>query len=647
MKGRGRTAAMIAVAAGIPVIIAAGWCFRGLAVEEWSIYRLGSKDPAERDRAIERLEEMLSVRAIPRLLEVLPNPRTDESVGPYIDRCGNAAARPLEDFLMSARPEQPWRFWAAGCLISLRPESDVARQVLLEALSDRDAERRAGSFDLLEHFGIDTVPRLAECLKNGNLEVRRWATSQLEEIGPAAIDAAGALEDAMGDPARLIVTESAVALAEIGAPADRVLPALVKGIQSGEPTLPTCAASGFKNLGREARPAIPALIAMLGWDKEHSDLSVSVFASIGPDAVGPLIAVLGESDVARRRGALEALSKLGRKASGAEGAIRSLLDDPDPVTVALAAEALFQIDGKTDPAEVVPSLCRVIRDPEASEEAIFRALRIFSLWIGEDALPALPAILESCLPHSDPEVRRFACGAIGCMGPEAKEAIPGLVKALKGPDRLVYPAAAFALFKMGAAAKKAIPSLEEAARTGAPAVRPWAAAALIAIDPTRKDSFLPEIMKSLQDQKDNVKVHAAKALRNLRGMAREAAPELVKLTLHGTGKSSSAATAQALDVIEPSDKDLRPIIEALREGSGDAARALCWIERAALMAIPELTAALRNPDSDVREAAARALGNLGPEARSAAGALRERLRDRRKAVRRAAREALAKILGEG
>ena len=59
--------------------------------------------------------------------------------------------------------------------------------------------------------------------------------------------------------------------------------------------------------------------------------------------------------------------------------------------------------------------------------------------------------------------------------------------------------------------------------------------------------------------------------------------------------------------------------------------------------VRELIVNLKDGDMRTRERAARALGMIGPQAREAAGALREALKDPEPAVRNVAKDALKKI----
>ncbi len=56
-----------------------------------------------------------------------------------------------------------------------------------------------------------------------------------------------------------------------------------------------------------------------------------------------------------------------------------------------------------------------------------------------------------------------------------------------------------------------------------------------------------------------------------------------------------------------------------------------------------MSEALKDPESNVRYRAAQALGRIGPEAKAAAPALKEALKDENELVRKATGEALRKI----
>src|SRR5690606_26045519 len=70
------------------------------------------------------------------------------------------------------------------------------------------------------------------------------------------------------------------------------------------------------------------------------------------------------------------------------------------------------------------------------------------------------------LPDRDSDLRRQAAKELGEMGPEAKEAVPALRKALRDSDAYVRRFSAEALGAIGPAAKEAVPDLALAMNDG-------------------------------------------------------------------------------------------------------------------------------------------------------------------------------------
>ncbi len=108
--------------------------------------------------------------------------------------------------------------------------------------------------------------------------------------------------------------------------------------------------------------------------------------------------------------------------------------------------------------------------------------------IGPDAKPALPLLLKvaSDTNTPDPEailVRRAAICAIGSIHGVPRLAVPVLIKALSDQDREVRYGAVWALVHFGADAKPAVPALFELLKDPDSAVRLSAISAIERIDP--------------------------------------------------------------------------------------------------------------------------------------------------------------------
>lgn len=92
-------------------------------------------------------------------------------------------------------------------------------------------------------------------------------------------------------------------------------------------------------------------------------------------------------------------------------------------------------------------------------EAAIKALN----GIGPEAKEAVPALVQALKDeNSDIRARRSAVYALGKIGPGAKEAVPALVQALEDKDSIIREAAAHVLGKIGPEAKEAVPTLIQA-----------------------------------------------------------------------------------------------------------------------------------------------------------------------------------------
>ena len=196
--------------------------------------------------------------------------------------------------------------------------------------------------------------------------------------------------------------------------------------------------------------------------------------------------------------------------------------------------------------------------------------------------PAIPVLTKALTDNDeDDRVRLHAALALGEMGPQAAEATPSLIQALKQRNEMIATRAASALGKIGPPAKDAVPALIDALKAGDWSLRCWAAETLGRIGPAAK-AAVPALEEALKDEQ--ARFYAAEAL--------------AKLGLPEKG-------------------------------------------------LPVLIALLEDKSSSWREAAAEALGDIGPPAKAAIPALRGALKDEQAHVRKAAAEALKKIQADG
>jgi HEAT repeat protein len=210
--------------------------------------------------------------------------------------------------------------------------------------------------------------------------------------------------------------------------------------------------------------------------------------ALGPDAgeaVPELVRLLSSPHPGIRAAAAQALGRIGRAARPAVPALKAMLKDDKPEMRTVAANALSQIDPDVSEAlallrdllvsqkdagtwRTVPSIelpeglkDRYVHLDAFSEQNITR--------YGERAAPVLADLLDNVdLDEWSADNVSAQCGAnariqaallLARLGPEAKAAVPALVRALKDRDPFVRDAAAGALGRIGPAAKEAAPEL--------------------------------------------------------------------------------------------------------------------------------------------------------------------------------------------
>jgi HEAT repeat protein len=332
-------------------------------------------------------------------------------------------------------------------------------------------------------------------------------------------------------------------------------------------------------------------------------------------------------------------------------------------------------------------------------------------------------VVAALLPYLDNvEERKNALMIVGRMGPDAKDAVPNIVRFIKrstpADDRLAL-VAQYALRDIGANAATAVPDLIDSfppfffGRFNNIQYRRDLPITLVAIAP--KDPKVKSLLrKGLQDQEAGVRVHSAWKLWELG----ERAPELKEIWSKAQGDEDAVVRGRvgiitawlargspellplALAALKDPERDVRrETMDMLVEGNftqgevmdayverladsdwyvrttaceglgkmgGKAAKAIPQLKNTlqdkemfvrvrgaqalyaldpnmVRTAVEVLTEGLTHSSNNVRSAAAKGLGQLGPAAHSALPALRRALHDDWRDVRKDAAEAIAKI----
>ena len=118
------------------------------------------------------------------------------------------------------------------------------------------------------------------------------------------------------------------------------------------------------------------------------------------------------------------------------------------------------------------------------------------------------AALRIALDHPDIELRSRAEGALGDLGPQAKAAVPALIKCVSGCTNIN---GVWALGKIGPDAKAALPILESKMRQEAGRERVYAAGAVWKIGGENAEARMV-VMKALEDPDAHVRIDAKNVL---------------------------------------------------------------------------------------------------------------------------------------
>ncbi len=252
-------------------------------------------------------------------------------------------------------------------------------------------------------------------------------------------------------------------------------------------------------------------------------------------------------------------------------------------------------------------------------------------------------------------VRNEILPALGNIGALAREAIPYLMEKLDAPDLAVRRGAVFSLGKIGTYAHMAIDKMISMVPGAEPELHSsiaWAlsiisleemeklvgelenpnpeirAAVAEALGRAARDAELcvPALIPHLKDPEMQVRAHSAKALGNMRAAkkAEEAVPALIA-TLTDEDPEVAWLASEALRKIA-TDEALEAWMNFEPEGS-----------------VPKLIKQLKNKDKVFRADAAKALRDLGAEAKDAVDALAGAMRDQMWNVKSFSAEALSRI----
>ncbi len=524
------------------------------------------------------------------------------------------------------------------------PAAEPTTADLIGALKSADETARLQAIDQLGSQGAEAataVTPLIELLKDSSPAVRAHAARALGGIGAPAKPAAAGLIDLLADPDVAVRRQAIRALGAIRPGPQVTVPLFVKLMDDADPGVRMRVLTAVAEAGAQA---VPGLIKALDNDKAAYWACV-VLREIGPagkDAIPALTAKLQDPRPEIRREAVLALAAMEGAAAGAAPQIAALLDDQQCRTA--ATYALGRIG-------TVPA------DAEAKIRANFKSddpmLCCTSLWTlalvhpeDKDLRRQTTEGLVAMLKNSDPRVRQAAAKGLAALPPAPEITGPIFEKAFQDADEATVRSALDAMASLGA---QAVPRLVGALKFEKARAR--VAYILGQIGPAAAPAT-EELAKLIADKNPRVSEEAVLALAKIGPAAKAAVPALTKAFQGGQG-SDDYAIAYALGKIGPdAAAAAAALTAALGSSDSSLAVACAWAlgqihpasAEVAAKTVPVLIAGLGAPLPQSRQAAAEALGSLGPLAADAAPALEKARSDPDENVQHAVAAALKSIV---
>jgi HEAT repeat protein len=538
--------------------------------------------------------------------------------------CMSCQADPIND-LKSDNPV----IWAQAADAFSKNRDPRVLQPLIDGLKNENRHVRKKAAEGLGNMGDPrgTEPLIA-ALDDEFWEVRKKSAEALGKIKD--VKAIPALISSLNDRDHDVRFGAARALQKIGKPATGSLVAALKNresiVRKGAAT--TLSEIGWNPLNTEE--TITLLLAKQSWDE---------MASIGAEAVHPLVESLGDKDGDVRKGAAGALEKIGNPATGP---LVTVLESSNSLVRKEAADILNKLGW--GPSNMKERVLLLIANQEWN--AIVKT--------GTPAISALTVTLKD----KDSRIRKNTAETLEKIGwhPSedekgsfllAKQNLDALAKmgrsgtdlliiALHDNDDDIRKKALQALGKSGD--PRGVPAIADALKDENPEIRFESAAALKRIG---NEGAVKPLINALEDESTKVREEATEALVAIGSPSVE---PLITALAEGR-KNSRLCTARALGTLGDA-RSIAPLIAALKDEDWKVvkASALSLGTIGDPSAVDPLIALLDEKDPNIREGAAEALGKMGDK--RAVSPLIDALADESGFVRGKAAESLGVLSDE-
>ncbi len=413
-----RLTTWLVIGIGSLVLVVAGFASKDKAVERWYLSKLKSEDREEQRTAIQKLGEMRSASAAPRLVELFREQNTRQSFGrddlrlrAALVAIGEPSVPHLIELTRDRRPAVRSAAWTVLGEVGL-----VAIPHLLQDFDQADEEDRV---QLLEDLGRanwnrgEVPSELVEACGDASPRVREAAISAVATVAPESHGTIETLVTALEDEDDIVRFAAAIRLARLSDPrAKAAVPELVLAVMDEVLRGQSQWRATRSRLGGPQRPAVSALSQLL----------------TNLDHPGPPELFNASSDESPRvrAAAIDALATVAPTSRSTIDTLVGALEDEDTRVRFAAAIHLVELSDPRAKA-AVPELISAVTDESLGRHRRKTAARLLGMQRSAAAIPALIEMLKDEHPQ-------IAVWALERIGPPAKAAIPLLSRIAENQD---------------------------------------------------------------------------------------------------------------------------------------------------------------------------------------------------------------------
>lgn len=322
------------------------------------------------------------------------------------------------------------------------------KQVAVPALITSE-EHKPWFWDIRESQILEFPTRAYPTKYIHRIDLKNFGLSSgaVEVLKRAGADVVPVVIEYLTDDREEVRRHAAAALGFIGPDASSSVDALIKTLEDPKMSVRLAAALSLVKIGSLA---IPPLTKALRHDNDnvrrHAAAAIEGIGTKNEAVVSALTLCLKDKDGLVRVNAARALLKLDSNRRNAISVLIKALQQDDLYVIFNAAEALIQYG--TNYCEAVFGLIEVYEKANYKNEK-GRTLGGDSVWtlrnVGPEAKEAIPVLIDALKPR---DASWVYAEALGNMGPEAEAAIPVLTEAAKSKSRHLRESARKALFEI-------------------------------------------------------------------------------------------------------------------------------------------------------------------------------------------------------